>query len=69
MTILRATSYAIQASTDGHNWRTVATVTGRTDGTVDTVTFTSTRARFIRAQLTASNSSSDQPMLEELTAG
>ena len=69
VTILRATSYEIQVSTDGRSWRTVATVSGRTDGTVDTVTFASTRARFIRAQLTASGSGYDQPMLEELTAG
>ncbi len=58
--ILRATSYAIQVSVDGKTWRTVATVSGRTDGTVDTVTFPSTRARFIRAQLTASSSASGE---------
>ena len=69
VTILRASTYELEVSTDGRNWRTVASVTGRTDGTVDTVRFAATRARFIRAQLAASSSSSDQPMLEELTAG
>ena len=66
--MLRAISYAIQVSVDGQTWRTVATVSGRTDGTVDTLHFPSARARFIRAQLTASSSSHKKPMLEELTA-
>jgi trehalose/maltose hydrolase-like predicted phosphorylase len=39
VTALRASSYTIQVSTDGHRWRTAADVAGRTTGTVDVMKF------------------------------
>jgi trehalose/maltose hydrolase-like predicted phosphorylase len=65
---LRASTYAIQVSTDGHGWRTVAEVSGRTTGTVDALRFAAVRARFVRVQLTAS-AAPQAPMLDELTVG
>jgi trehalose/maltose hydrolase-like predicted phosphorylase len=63
---LRASSYQLLVSRDGHSWRVLKTVT-RTSGTLDVLHFPATRARFVRVQITAS-SSSTPPMLEELTA-
>ncbi len=67
-TTLRASSYAVQVSADGHAWRTVAEISGRTTGTVDALRFAAVRARFVRVQLTAS-ASPQAPMLDELTVG
>ncbi len=63
---LRASSYTLQGSSDGHTWRTVATVAGRIIGTVDVLHFPATRARFLRVQITTATGL-QQPMLEELT--
>jgi trehalose/maltose hydrolase-like predicted phosphorylase len=62
---LRATSYAIQVSSDGHNWRTVATVTGRVTGTEDSVAFAPTRANYVRVQITGAVGG-QPPLLDEL---
>ncbi|HEY8765573.1 MAG TPA: discoidin domain-containing protein, partial [Solirubrobacteraceae bacterium] len=64
---LRASSYTLQASTNGQNWRTLASVSGRTAGTRDVLHFSAVRARFVRVVVTGSNGT-DQPMLEELRA-
>jgi hypothetical protein len=63
---LRPTSYTLQASSDGHTWRTVGTVGTRT-GTIDTFHFRALHARWLRL-LSAGSSSQTAPMLEELTA-
>jgi trehalose/maltose hydrolase-like predicted phosphorylase len=68
VTILRASSYTIEVSTDGHKWRTVATIGGRTTDILDVLRFAPARARFVRVALTAS-SAAQPPMLQELTAG
>ena len=64
----RASSYTIQASSDGRSWRTVATVSDRTTGTLDVVHFGALRAKFVRVQITASAAASP-PMLDELSVG
>ena len=66
ITTLRASSYQLEASTDGHNWRVLKTV-NRTSGTLDILHFSAVSARLLRVQITASSNSSP-PMLEELTA-
>ncbi len=66
VTTLRASSYQLEASTDGHNWRVLKTV-NRTSGTLDVLHFSAVSARLLRVQITASSNSSP-PMLEELTA-
>ncbi len=63
---LRASTYSLAVSDDGHSWRTVASVTGRTIGTTDVLHFPATRARYIAVHITASTDM-QQPMLEELT--
>jgi trehalose/maltose hydrolase-like predicted phosphorylase len=63
---LRATSYAVQVSTDGRTWRTVATVAGRRFGTVDVLHFPAILARKLRVQIT-SGIGVQPPMLQELT--
>jgi trehalose/maltose hydrolase-like predicted phosphorylase len=68
VTTLRASGYTVQVSANGHAWRTVAAVSGRTTGTVDVVQFAATRARFVRVQITAS-ATSQAPVLDELTVG
>lgn len=65
VTTLRASSYTLQASANGRTWRTIATVSGRTAGTLDVLHFAPTRARFIRISIT-SGTGSQPPMLEEL---
>jgi len=63
---LRASTYRLAISDDGHTWRTVATVTGRTTGTTDVLHFSATRAGYIAVHITASTDM-QQPMLDELT--
>ena len=42
-------SYKIQTSTDGNNWTTVKDVTGKNGG-IDTITFNTVNARYVRMQ-------------------
>lgn len=63
---LRASTYSLAVSDNGHTWRTVATVTGRTTGTTDVLHFSATRAGYIAVHITAS-ADMQQPMLDELT--
>ena len=63
---LRATTYSLAVSDNGHTWRTVATVTGRTTGTTDVLHFSATRARYVAVHIAASMDT-QQPMLDELT--
>jgi hypothetical protein len=63
---LRASAYELAVSINGHTWRTVATVTGRTTGTTDVLHFPSTRARYIAVRITQS-AAVRQPVLDELT--
>ena len=46
---LRASTYSLAVSDNGHTWRTVATVTGRTTGTTDVLHFSATRAALYRS--------------------
>jgi trehalose/maltose hydrolase-like predicted phosphorylase len=66
VTTLRASSYSLLVSDDGHSWRTVATLTGRTTGTLDRLRFPATSARFVRVQITA-GTGTQPPTLQELT--
>ncbi len=66
VTTLRASDYTLQASLDGQTWHTLATVSGRTTGTLDVLRFAPTRARFVRVVITA-GTGTQPPMLEELT--
>ncbi len=68
VTVLRASSYTLQVSSDGSTWQTVAIVNGRTTGTLDVLHFAATHARFVRVQITAGTGTS-APMLDELTVG
>jgi trehalose/maltose hydrolase-like predicted phosphorylase len=65
---LRATIYTVAVSVDGHHWRTVARVTGRTTGTTDVLHFPATRARSVAVTISGSTDSRD-PLLDELTVG
>jgi trehalose/maltose hydrolase-like predicted phosphorylase len=76
---LRASSYTIQVSQNGHTWQTVARVTGVTKRVTDTFRFGRLHARFIRLRLTKrsqrpikptknnKNPPPTTPMLMELT--
>jgi hypothetical protein len=66
VTTLRATSYTVAVSVNGHDWQTVARVTGRTTGTTDILHFPATRARSVAVTISGSTGSS-QPMLDELS--
>ena len=69
VTVLRPGSYALQVSSDGSTWRTVAGVSGRA-GATDILRFRAVRARFVRIQITSPvTSGSTLPELEELTIG
>jgi hypothetical protein len=68
VTILRATSYDVSVSVNGHSWRTVARVIGRTTGTIDALHFPPTTVRYIAVRITASTDA-QPPMLDEITAG
>jgi hypothetical protein len=63
---LRAATYDVEVSVDGHSWRTVASVTGRTDGTTDVLHFPATWARYVAVHITGSTSL-HPPELDELT--
>jgi hypothetical protein len=77
---LRASSYTLQASTNGRTWHTVAKVSGVTKRTADVLSFPRVRARWLRIRMTKGsqkplkkttanqNPPSTMPMLEELTA-
>ncbi len=67
VTTLRASDYTLQTSVNGRSWHTVASISGRTSGTLDVLRFAPTRARFIRVSITAATGT-QPPMLEELTA-
>jgi trehalose/maltose hydrolase-like predicted phosphorylase len=67
VTILRATSYVVATSVDGHTWHTVAQVTGRESGTTDVLRFAPVEARYLSVDITAS-SGGLTPQLDELTA-
>jgi Glycosyl hydrolase family 65 central catalytic domain/F5/8 type C domain/Glycosyl hydrolase family 65, C-terminal domain len=63
---LRASSYDLVASADGRNWTVVASVTGRTSGTRDVLTFPPVHARYVGIRITAATNNTP-PILEELT--
>jgi trehalose/maltose hydrolase-like predicted phosphorylase len=62
---LRASAYTLQLSNDGRSWRTVGSVTGKTQGTLDVFHFRAMRARFFRLAISTSASSA-APMLQEV---
>jgi hypothetical protein len=66
VTPLRASSYQLQVSGNGSSWQTVATVNGRTTGTIDRFAFAPVKARSVRVVLTTATGSVP-PMLQELT--
>jgi trehalose/maltose hydrolase-like predicted phosphorylase len=63
---LRASSYTVLVSTNGHTWHKVASVNGHANSTTDVLHFARVRARFVRVQITASTGG-HPPMLDELT--
>jgi len=63
---LRAGTYDLEVSLDGHTWRMVAKVTGRSDGTTDVLHFPATRARYVAVHITGSTGG-QAPELDELT--
>ncbi len=65
---LRATSYRVAVSVNGHTWQTVAQVDGRTAGTTDVLNFAPVEARYVSVQITGS-SNGQPPELDELTVG
>jgi hypothetical protein len=65
VTLLRASSYRLQVSGNGSSWRTVATVTGRTTGTIDQFRFAPVKAHYVRVAITTATGSVP-PMLQEL---
>jgi trehalose/maltose hydrolase-like predicted phosphorylase len=72
---MRATSYVLQASTDGHFWHTVATVDGVHARGTDVLRFPAVRAEYVRLRMTkgittvksATGTEKLAPMLQELT--
>jgi trehalose/maltose hydrolase-like predicted phosphorylase len=50
---LRATSYTLQVSANGHTWLTVASLSGVKNRTIDRLSFPAVRARFVRIRITA----------------
>ena len=63
---LRASSYDLVVSVNGRDWTVVASVTGRTTGTRDVLTFPPVRARYVGVRITAATNNTP-PILEELT--
>jgi trehalose/maltose hydrolase-like predicted phosphorylase len=63
---LRASSYQLVVSDDGQNWTAVASVTGRTSGTRDTLSFAPVHARYVGIRISAATYDTP-PMLAELT--
>jgi hypothetical protein len=66
VTALRASSYALQLSSDGAHWQTVGAVTGKSAGVVDVIHFIASSARFARIQITAATGT-QPPVIDELT--
>jgi trehalose/maltose hydrolase-like predicted phosphorylase len=73
----RATDYVLLGSRDGKHWKRLATVEGRTEGTVDELRFRPTAVRFLRLEVTAATeglpgkeepAKEEPPLLEELSA-
>jgi hypothetical protein len=62
---LRASSYDLVVSANGRDWTVVASITGRTTGTRDTLTFPAVRARYVGVGITAATYDTP-PILEEL---
>jgi trehalose/maltose hydrolase-like predicted phosphorylase len=62
---LRASSYDLVVSANGRDWTVVASITGRTIGTRDTLTFPAVRARYVGVRITAATYDTP-PILEEL---
>jgi hypothetical protein len=52
--LLRATSYDLLTSQDGHTWTRIAHVRGRTSGRRDTLTFPATQARYLKVRILSS---------------
>ncbi len=63
---LRASSYDLVVSANGQDWTVVATITGRTSGSRDVLTFPPVRARYVGVRITAATYNTP-PILEELT--
>jgi trehalose/maltose hydrolase-like predicted phosphorylase len=63
---LRASTYNIAVSVNGHVWQNVGSVTGHVTGTTDVVHFPATRARYVAIIITESTDMRP-PMLDELT--
>jgi trehalose/maltose hydrolase-like predicted phosphorylase len=63
---LRASDYQLEVSANGRDWTVVASVTGRTSGTRDMLTFAAENASFVRLKISAATYSTP-PMLEEIT--
>jgi len=67
VTTLRATDYTVSVSSDGRDWRVVASVVGRTECTVDVLQFAPASTRYIAVHITASLGP-QTPVLDEVTA-
>jgi trehalose/maltose hydrolase-like predicted phosphorylase len=63
---LRASSYDLVASVNGRDWTVIASITGRTTGTRDVLTFPPVHARYVGVRITAATYNTP-PVLEELT--
>jgi hypothetical protein len=63
---LRASSYDLVASVNGKNWTVIASITGRTTGTRDVLTFPPVHARYVGVRITAATYNTP-PILEQLT--
>jgi trehalose/maltose hydrolase-like predicted phosphorylase len=68
----RATDYVLLGSRDGHHWKQLAKVAGRTKGTVDKLHFRPASVRFLRLKVAAATKGiegkEEPPLLEELKA-
>lgn len=63
---LRATSYDLVVSVNGHDWTVAASVRGRVTGTRDVLTSAPVRARYVGLRISAA-SNGTPAILEELT--
>jgi Glycosyl hydrolase family 65, N-terminal domain/NedA-like, galactose-binding domain len=63
---LRASSYDLVVSVNGHDWTVAASVQGRTTGTRDVLTFAPVRARYVGLRISDATNGTP-PILEELT--
>jgi trehalose/maltose hydrolase-like predicted phosphorylase len=68
----RATDYVLLGSSDGQRWKRLARISGRANGSVDTLHFPPTSVRFLRLRVTAATKGiegkEEAPLLEELSA-